>query len=276
MNSRSTFNPRSPLLAEQQIACYRTEGFAFPVPVLNSSQSAEYLAACDALEASLGGKPRTVQVRQMHLHLRWAHELATQPRILDVVESLLGPELLIWATELFAKHPEDAAVSIGWHRDSPYLGLAAGEHVTAWVALADSTVENGCMRVLPRTAEQRDATRDGDKPTSAEETSIRDVILRAGELSLHAGDVMHGSGPNLSKSKRVGFVIRYLTPAARPLAGHPPVIRARGSAAVEGWSLVEPPVETDTAAAIARMRSAATDHFDLVLGNLKRAKSRAN
>ncbi len=261
------------MLAESQIRRYRADGFLCPLPVLTPAEAATYRAACDDLEAALGGKPRTVQVRQMHLHLRWAYELAAHPRLLDTAEAILGPELIVWATELFAKHPHDPGVAIGWHRDAPYLGLATGEHVTAWVALADSTPENGCMRVLPRTAERLDAARDGDRPTADEEPFLVDAVLRAGELSLHAGDVIHGSAPNLSDHKRVGFVIRYMTPEARPLAGRPPVIRVRGSAPVEHWTVVSPPRETEPAAALAQMRAAANEHFDLVLGNLKRAKA---
>jgi non-haem Fe2+, alpha-ketoglutarate-dependent halogenase len=260
------------LLDESHIRRYRTDGFVPAIPVLTPSEAAAFRAACDDLEAALGGKPRTVQVRQMHLHLRWAFDLAAHPPILDAVESLLSPELIVWATELFAKHPRDPAVAIGWHRDAPYVGLASGSHVTAWVALADSTPENGCMRVLPRTAERPDPARDGDKPTAAEEPHLTDVVLRAGEMSLHNGDVIHGSSPNLSDRKRVGFVVRYTTPDARPASGRPPVVRVRGSAPAGLWTLVEPPDETDPAAALARMRAAANAHFDLVLGNLKRAK----
>jgi non-heme Fe2+,alpha-ketoglutarate-dependent halogenase len=261
------------LLGESQIRRYHDDGFVSPLPALTPTEAATYRGACDDLEAALGGKPRTVQVRQMHLHLRWAYELAAHPRVLDTAEAILGPELLVWATELFAKHPRDPNVAIGWHRDAPYLGLAAGEHVTAWVALADSTLENGCMRVLPRTAERPNALREGDRPTLEEEPSLVDAVLRAGELSLHAGDVIHGSAPNLSDHKRVGFVIRYMTPAACPLAGRPPVLRVRGSAHVEHWTVVPPPRETEPVAALARMRAAANEHFDLVLGNLKRAKA---
>jgi ectoine hydroxylase-related dioxygenase (phytanoyl-CoA dioxygenase family) len=261
------------LLSESQIRCYRAEGFVAPVPALVPAEAAAYRGACDALEAALGGKPRTVQVRQMHLHLRWAYELAAHPAVLDTVESLLGPDLIVWATELFAKHPLDTGVAVGWHRDAPYLGLAAGENVTAWVALADSTVENGCMRVLPRSAERPNPARDGDKPTPAEEPVLVDAVLRAGELSLHAADVIHGSAPNRSDHKRVGFVVRYMTPAARPLAGRPPVLRVRGSAPADHWTLADPPRETDPAAALGRMRASANEHFDLVLGNLKLAKA---
>lgn len=261
------------MLAASQIRRYRADGFVSPLPALTPTEAATYRTACDDLEAALGGKPRTVQVRQMHLHLRWAYELAAHPRILDTVQAILGPELLVWATELFAKHPNDPNVAIGWHRDAPYLGLAAGEHVTAWVALAESTLENGCMRVLPRTAEHPYAAREGDRPTPEEEPFLVDAVLRAGEISLHAGDVIHGSAPNLSENKRVGFVIRYMTPEARPLTGRPPVIRVRGSAPVEHWTLATPPRETEPTAALARMRAAASEHFDLVLGNLKRAKA---
>jgi hypothetical protein len=257
---------------ESQLRRYHADGFVAPIPALSPAEAAAYRSACDALEAALGGKPRTIQVRQMHLHLRWAFDLASHPRVLDAVEPILGPDLFVWATELFAKHPRDPAVGIGWHRDAPYLGLTAGRQTTAWVALADSTPENGCMRVLPRTAERPDPARDGDKPTPAEEPQLVDVALRAGELSLHAGDVIHGSNPNVSEHKRVGFVVRYLAPDARPSTGRPPVVRVRGSAPMEHWAVVDPPGETDPSAALAKMRASAAAHFDLVLGNLKQAR----
>jgi ectoine hydroxylase-related dioxygenase (phytanoyl-CoA dioxygenase family) len=260
------------LLNESHLRRYLADGFAAPIPALAPDEAAAYRAACDELEAALGGKPRTIQVRQMHLHLRWAFDLASHPRVLDAVGSILGPDLFVWATELFAKHPHDPAVGIGWHRDAPYLGLSAGRQTTAWIALADSTPENGCMRVLPRTAERADPARDGDKPAPAEEPSLVDVVLRAGELSLHAGDVIHGSNPNVSDRKRVGFVVRYLAPDARPRVGRPPVVRVRGSAPAEHWAVVDPPGETDASAALARMRQSASAHFDLVLGNLKQAR----
>src|SRR5262249_30984643 len=128
---------------------YEADGLAFPIPVLTADEVSTYRAACDDLEARLGGKPRTIEVRQMHLHFAWAYELATHPRVLDGVETLLGPNLLIWATELSAKHPRDATVSIGWHRDRSYMGFEGGATTTAWVALSESTRANGCMRAAP-------------------------------------------------------------------------------------------------------------------------------
>src|SRR5688572_3223849 len=110
-------------LSHEQRQCFREHGVVYPIPVLSAEQAEFYRGQCNRLEADLGGKPRTVEVRQMHLHWAWAYELATQARVLDAVEDLLGPDLLIWATELFAKHPSEGTVSIGWHRDGPYMGL---------------------------------------------------------------------------------------------------------------------------------------------------------
>src|SRR5579862_2459451 len=95
-------------LTPEQCRRYEREGILFPLPVLSAAEVQAYRAACDDLEAQLGGKPRTIEVRQMHLHFPWACALATHPAILNAVESLLGPNLLIWATELFAKHASDA------------------------------------------------------------------------------------------------------------------------------------------------------------------------
>src|SRR5688572_20976659 len=81
------------------------EGVVFPIRVFSADEALAYRRECDVLESRLGGRPRTVEVRQMHLHFPWAYRLASQPRVLDAVQDLLGPDLLIWATELFAKHP---------------------------------------------------------------------------------------------------------------------------------------------------------------------------
>ena len=70
-------------LTEAQRDCYQSDGILFPVRVLTAGEAAEHRRACDDLEARLGGKPRTIEVRQMHLHFAWAHRLATHPAILD-------------------------------------------------------------------------------------------------------------------------------------------------------------------------------------------------
>lgn len=250
---------------------YLRDGLAFPFSILSSDEVIRYRAECDQLEARMGGKPRTIEVRQMHLHFPWAWELARHRAILDVVEGLLGPDLLVWATELFAKHPQDGKVAIAWHRDRPYLGFDGGCSVTAWLALGESTAANGCMRALPRPAEPPGTPAQPKSwtpdPTSA--ARIVEVALRPGEMSLHDADLLHGSGPNHSEAKRVGFVIRYVTPDARPVQGRPPVLLARGADRHGHFTLVDPPSEAGKEQALAGMRDSAGRHLEVVLANLK-------
>ncbi len=258
---------------------YQREGIVFPIPVLSAAEARRFRAESDRLEQRLGGKPRTVDVRQMHLHFPWAYELAVHPEILDAVEEILGPNLLVWATELFAKHPHDHEVSIGWHRDRPYMGFEGGGTVTAWVALADSIPANGCMRAIPepdRRSSRRllESTHGKLRPTAVEvdERQAIDVVLRAGEMSLHDVDIIHGSGPNQSDLKRIGFVIRYVTPEVRPREGRPPAILARGEDTAGYFELVKRPVEKDAEEALHNMQESARQHFQAMLGNIKARK----
>ena len=255
---------------------YRRDGIVFPIPVLSEAETRRFRAESDLLEQRLGGKPRTVEVRQMHLHFPWAYELAVHPEILDAVEDVLGPNILVWATELFTKHPHDQEVSIGWHRDRPYMGFEGGETVTAWVALADSIPTNGCLRAIPE-VDRRPSERPSQgqhaklRPTAVEvdEEKAIDVVLKAGEMSLHDADIIHGSGPNQSDLKRVGFVIRYVTPEVRPREGRPLAVLVRGEDTRGYFEPVRQPVERDAEEALRSMQESARQHFEAMLANVK-------
>jgi hypothetical protein len=248
-------------LTPAQQHTYVKDGLVFPVRVLSAAEAHSYRTACDQLEVLLGGKPRTVEVRQLHLHFPWAHELATHPAVLDVVEDILGPDLLLWCTELFAKHAHDATVAIHWHRDRPYMGLADGRSATAWIALGRSTPANGCMRAVP-------ASRERPGLDAAAQEAI-DVVLQAGEMSLHGPDVWHGSGPNQAGQKRVGFVARYVTPDAQPVAGRPPAVLVRGRDDYHHFGEARPPAAGPTPEALAGLKASALQHLEVILRNLR-------
>lgn len=263
-------------LSDAQRRGYFYNGLVFPVPVLSPQEIQNYRGQSDELELQLGGKPRTIDVRQMHLHFDWAFDLAVHPRILDAVQCVLGPDVLVWATELFVKHPHDATVSIGWHRDRPYMGFEGGATVSAWVALADSTPANGCMRAIPSperclagTASVLGSAKRRATAVQVDEDQAIDVVLRAGEMSLHDADIVHGSPANHSDRKRIGLVIRYVTPECRPLEGRPPAVLARGKDREGHFELRSRPIEADARAALAGMRDSAARHLNSMLANLK-------
>ena len=72
------------------------------------------------------------------------------PRVLDAVESIVGPDILVWGTSFFIKEPRNKSF-VSWHQDLTYWGLDPADIVTAWIALSESTYENGAMRVIPAT-----------------------------------------------------------------------------------------------------------------------------
>ncbi len=267
------------MLTADQRRRYGHDGILFPLRVLTTAEAQAYRTACDELELLLGGKPRTIETRQMHLHFSWAYELATRPAILNAVGSLLGPNLLIWATELFAKHASNSTISVGWHQDVTYMRFDPALTATAWVALSDSTIENGCMRAVPGPERHGLAAADDPQAShrhrrhvvdSVNEQKIVDVVLQAGEMSLHDATILHGSNPNTSSEKRVGFVIRYVTPEARSPVDRSTAVLVRGTDRCHNFILVDPPNDDRDGSALSGMKESAARHFDAVLENLKR------
>lgn len=160
-------------------------------------------------------------------------EYATQPAILDLVEQILGPDIILWGSQVFCK-PALVGREVPWHQDGEYWPIRPLATCSAWIALDPATPENGCMRYIPgshvagRVHPHRDAMRPdrvlGQEIEAAnfDATTARDDVLDAGQFSLHDIFLIHGSAHNRSAQRRAGFVVRYM-PAdslfARDLAG---------------------------------------------------------
>lgn len=238
------------------------DGVLFPVAVLAGQEVAALSALLAEVErgvAALGGEPRRIALP--HLYWRWAYDLATHPAVLDAVESLLGPDLLIQATMILTKPAHDPAV-VTWHQDGTYSGLHKTPNATAWIALTASTPENGCMRVVPGSqrnpilphvesqAENHLLRHSPEVAVAVDEAEAVDVVLRAGEMSLHHSNIIHGSNPNRSDGRRSGFIVRFVTPALA--AGGHAVVRARGGAGCGHLRLLAQPPPDDLAAGLSR------------------------
>ena len=230
----------SKLLTVAQVEQYHRDGIVFPVPVLSPSETAHFRAAFEEVATRLGGRPVAQALGHTQSYFRWAYDLATHPRILDAVEDVLGPNLLVWTVSIFPKYPRDPGY-ISWHQDGTYWGLDSTRVVTAWVALTDSTRDNGCMRVVPGSHRQpilphRDTYAADNRLSRGQEIEVEvaeqdavDVVLRAGEMSLHHVNIIHGSNPNPSDGSRIGFAPRFMTPETRQIDGEPlTAVLARG------------------------------------------------
>jgi len=127
---------------------HHRDGFHFPVPVLTPAEARGLRRRLEAVEAEHGGALRGEIRHKPHLLFTWLAELVRHPTILDAVEDVLGPNLLVWSTSFFIKEARDPAY-VSWHQDATYWGLSAPDVLTAWVAFTDATVENGAMRMVP-------------------------------------------------------------------------------------------------------------------------------
>jgi ectoine hydroxylase-related dioxygenase (phytanoyl-CoA dioxygenase family) len=211
-------------LSKEQIKAFETEGFLSGIRVVDKSDAERYRKLFDELEAKEGREKCQIGLIDRHFDYEFIWELATQPKILDDIEALIGPNILLLATHFFCKYGQGEKF-VAWHQDVTYWGLEPPYAVTAWYAIDDSDCENGCMRVIPGT--HRDGIREHGKSTTKgnllsinqevpvsedEERRATDLILKAGEISIHHGALIHGSLPNLSQRRRCGLTLRYIPP----------------------------------------------------------------
>lgn len=223
----------SKLLSPAQVAAYERDGFVCPVPVLSAAEAQAARAELEAWEAARGAPIDFPEKSKSYLLFNWADQLAHHPRILDAVEDLIGPDILVYHSTLFLKEARSAAF-VRWHQDSTYFYLAPHLHVTAWVALSDASEAAGCMRALPGSHRWGSFAHD-DKPEPMNmirrgqgiserfdaETGCA-MPLQAGEMSLHHTDLVHASGANDTDDRRIGLAISYIPARVRPTAAVQP------------------------------------------------------
>ncbi len=217
------------VLSDEAVAHYRRQGYHTPLRALPADEAADLRARLESFEASQGGALRPEQRNKTHLLLKWLDDLIRDPRLLDPVEDLLGPDILCWNTLLWIKEAASPSF-VSWHQDIRYWGLAGGEVVTAWLALSPATVESGCMRVMPGThlgpvmahEDRYDAanmlTRGQEISDPIDESKAVSMPLAPGEMSMHDVRLAHASGPNESADRRIGVSIHYMPTRARQSA----------------------------------------------------------
>lgn len=218
------------ILTPADVEGYQRGGYHFPVRAMSPEEARGYRAKLEAFEAEQGGPLRGTLRNKPHLVFTWAAELIRHPRILDAVEDLLGPDLLVWSSSFFIKEAHDPSY-VSWHQDSTYWGLSHPDVVTAWLALTVSDVPNGCMRVIRGShlrdqvphrdtfAEHNLLSRGQEVAVEVNEADAVNLELQPGEFSLHHVRIVHGSEPNRADYRRVGYAIRYLPTYVRQTAG---------------------------------------------------------
>ena len=160
-------------------------------------------------------------------------DLAQHPRILGYVEDLLGPDFVCWSTHYFCKLAQESK-HVPWHQDATYWPVRPTKTVTVWLAIDDVDQANSPMRFIPGShllggLEWRKASGDfvlhQEIPDAKRYGRPHDNILKAGQISLHASTLIHGSEPNRSDRRRCGLTFRYIPSDCGVLAGAERILR---------------------------------------------------
>lgn len=209
-------------LNNQQVSAYKKEGYLFPLDILSAEELTYYKSKWAQLKAALPIDRTVVRGPDMFLNFRWAYDLATHPKILDAISSVLGPDLIISGGLILAK-PADGNTFVSWHQDAHYAThLNGSEALTYWLALSNSNIQNGCMRVIPGTQntnyehkevyDENNMLSLGQTVEGINSEEAIDLELTPGQASLHHFNILHSSNFNTSDSIRTGFIVRYCTP----------------------------------------------------------------
>jgi ectoine hydroxylase-related dioxygenase (phytanoyl-CoA dioxygenase family) len=164
-----------------------------------------------------GGKDNGEGVRGSAEFLR----LAQDPEIVELVSDIIGEDVILWGCHVFCK-PAGDGYETPWHQDGHYWPIRPLATCTVWVALEESVIENGCLRVIPGShsnkqlhehllEDRQDLTLNlRTAEGSFDENAAKDIELQPGQMSLHDVYMIHGANKNTSTKRRTGVALRYM------------------------------------------------------------------
>lgn len=209
-------------LSPDDIDRYNRDGFVQPFDIFDAAEIAEIRAYLDRLMKDMGEQGAYgINCYQARLSGLW--DVATDSRILDCVQDIIGPDILCWATAILSKAPHDPK-AVPWHQDAGFWSLSPARTVTVWLAIDDADEANSAMRFIPGTHDKGMLPMEKTGSESVFHQGIADVeqmgrpftnSLKAGQISLHADMLVHGSLANTSDRRRCGLTLRYCPPQVK-------------------------------------------------------------
>jgi hypothetical protein len=214
-------------LSAQQVEFYRREGYLLhDRPIFPQAKFDKLAAHFESKLAALPPEERPENMDVPHFTDPALFEWLFADEVLDLVESIIGPDLALFSSHFICK-PKGNGKRVPWHEDSSYWKemMDPMEVVTVWLAIDPSTEENACMNVIPRTFAGNSETVPVDLATNVFSTEIKrnafdaskavSCVLAPNRASLHDGRLIHGSEPNLSDKRRCGYTMRYISTRTR-------------------------------------------------------------
>jgi hypothetical protein len=248
--------------ASESLERYERDGFLIFRNVLDAgliAQASEHVAWLQQRNPELRGEDLGNQLVARDPF--WVR-LVSDDRLLDIAELFVGPDIALFASHYICK-PPFAGRPVLWHQDGAYWPLEPMEVVTLWLAIDDSTPENGCLRVIPgshrqdlhelRAREDVDSVLGSESATEVEETLAVDLTLSAGDVEVHHPHILHGSNANTSPRRRCGLTIRYIPTSTRITSSEQPFPSALLLRGQPGVNVYQPWPEPNSDQAFSRL-----------------------
>jgi hypothetical protein len=272
----------APEFGDDQLRQWRDEGYYFPVDVLTAAEADAALADVrryDEITRRAGGFLRQRWTYpKIHLVATWADRLINHPRLLDLATRVIGPDLMVWSTNLFLR-PAGSTAELAWHQDAAYYGWKdfSGRTVRIWLALTETSPANGTMRYAPRACldglVRHGFRQDGlagrlrgeEVLVEVDEATAVDVNLRPGQCALHQPTTVHSSGPSRSTADRVCFAVDYIDPALEPIGAPDSALLVQGEDRYGHYRPEQRPAADFDAAALQQFYRASVLHDRRIL-----------
>tara|TARA_E500000331_G_scaffold358226_1_gene423563 strand:+ start:1443 stop:2270 length:828 start_codon:yes stop_codon:yes gene_type:complete len=227
------------VLTKDQINQYKNEGYISPIDVLNQDEIEKIKNEIEYIEKKWPNELVGLGRNNAHYISPVFDQVCHNSKILDLVEDIIGKNILVGGTTLFIKDPDKKGF-VSWHQDAKYIGFEPHNWVTAWLAITDANEQNGCMRMWPGSHKEKiqdhidtfDVNNLLTRGQTVQNVPLKETVLnelKAGQISLHHPMIVHGSGQNKSKNRRIGFVIQsYIGTNVDQVIGKVFVQQARG------------------------------------------------
>lgn len=262
------------------MSAYERDGFEFPIRAISEAEASRFVGELEVAEGMVDSAlDKKILYGFANMVLPFVDEISRRPSITAAVSNVLGPDLLVLGASFFVKEPHSPAF-VSWHQDLTYWELNDLAEVTAWLALTPATTENGCMQFIRGShrsdvVAHRDTFASDNMLSRGQELAIDvasddavDVVLGAGEMSLHHGHMFHGSNPNGSDGRRIGLALRYIAPSMRQVGGHKTFATlVAGEDRFGHFQSFPAPVEVLTAADCSRAQVSMALQNEVRLGN---------
>tara|TARA_B100000780_G_C21114431_1_gene450717 strand:+ start:1010 stop:1906 length:897 start_codon:yes stop_codon:yes gene_type:complete len=200
------------------------KGFIYPVKAMDTFEAnsikKEYVNFYEGINSE---SEKIEHKTKSHLIFNWANKIIFNKNILKVVKSIIGDDIVVWNSLIFLK-PPNSKKFVSYHQDQNYWKIKMDKGLTVQVALSESSIQNGCLQILPE-SQKKNYSHYDKKDTnnllargqevvlsSEENNKLKDIILKPGEFCAFHGNIVHGSQINSSDDYRFLFSIRYLTP----------------------------------------------------------------